>query len=242
MNLGDRMKLYEDAFRHYLPPRMPVILRVDGRSFHTFTKHFQKPWNISLRDAMVAAAEALMEDVQGSKFAYLQSDEISVLFTDYDTFETQAWFNKNIQKMVSCASATATVAFNKQLQSEKLATFDARVFVLPEEEICNYFIFRQQDCTRNSVSGLAQANFSHASLMNKSTSEMQEMLFTEKHINWNDCETWQKRGVSLYRKEKFKRDDARAGIVRSVIQIDFESPIFSQERNFIQTHLSKIEK
>jgi hypothetical protein len=117
-NLGDRMKSYENITRTYLPSRMPIIIRIDGKAFHTFTKGFKKPFDDILMRAMEETAAALCRDIEGVKVAYTQSDEISLLITNNDTWETQPWFGNNLQKMVSVAASIATLAFNRAFWRE----------------------------------------------------------------------------------------------------------------------------
>jgi tRNA(His) 5'-end guanylyltransferase len=241
-SLGDRMKSFEDVWRFSLTPRMPLIIRVDGRAFHTFTKkmRFSKPYDKCFMDAMVAAGKALFDDIQGAKLVYIQSDEISVFANDYEKLETQAWFDKNLQKIASVSASVATCAFNHYLRDNvwkpfgvKEATFDSRAFVLPKEEVCNYFIWRQKDATRNSIQGLAQSLFSHKSLHNLNCDQLQEKMFKDKGINWNNEETWKKRGVCLYGKTVQKEIDGNV-CDRSELVEDFEIPIFTQDRKYVE--------
>lgn len=234
-SIGDRMKRYETVPRTSLTPRMPMIIRVDGRAFHTYTKALKRdaesPWNWELRDALTAAAKALVDEIAGAKLAYLQSDEISVLVTDYDSLTVQAWFNGVAQKICSVTASIATAAFNRWMvlggglsfsrwtKDTNLVTFDSRCFVVPKEDVCNYFVWREQDATRNSVSMLAQHHFDHAELQGKSWGTMQEMLHSEKGINWNDCDVWQKRGWCV----------DRSGVV------NWDIPIFTKDRDFIES-------
>lgn len=194
-SLGDRMKEYENISRNYLTRRIPVIIRVDGKAFHTYTKGLEKPFDRLLMTAMQDTMKFLCENVQGCVFGYTQSDEITLVATDYATITTDAWFGYNIQKMASVTASMATMAFNRaffQLASEHLDTmmalqdldldderlavlankqgkamFDARVFTIPKEEVCNCLIWRQQDATRNSIEAVGQANFSHKELHGK---------------------------------------------------------------------------
>jgi len=228
-SLGDRMKTYEGVWKHSLVRRMPAILRVDGRAFHSYTRGFDTPFDQTLHNTMVATATSLMQEIQGAKLAYGQSDEISILITDYDTLDTQAWFGGNIQKMVSIAASVSTNAFNRyMLTADKragnpmvkpLAQFDARIFNLPREEVANYFIWRQQDATRNSVQMVARANFSHRECQDKSCSDLQDMLMAE-GTNWNDTPTHFKRGFCVLEKGK---------------RVDRNIPIFTQQRDYIET-------
>lgn len=232
-SLGDRMKDYENNSRHILTRRLPIMIRIDGKAFHTYTRKFEKPFDTKIRDAFVAATTALFNEIQGLKLSYQQSDELSLLLINYDTLQTQSWFDNNIQKIVSVSSSIVTAAFNefmfKNKFNDKIATFDSRVFVLPKEEVCNSFLWRQQDATRNSISCLGQKHFSHKVLHKKNTSQVQEMLFQEKGINWNDQPTWTKRGYCMTRNTIEKEP----GVFRSSVDVDLEIPIFSQNRDYI---------
>lgn len=235
-DLGQRMKsYYENVYRFGLTRRTPVAIRIDGKAFHTFTRGFQKPFDPVLMAAMQRTMKYLCENIQGCKFGYTQSDEITLILTDYDTLTTDAWFGYELQKMCSIAASMATMAFNKFFNEEvdmwgrktfeyfwdeggydpekisfaqsdmdlvdaydkalrKGAMFDARVFNIPKEEVTNLVYWRQLDAARNSVQMVGQANFSHKELQNKSCNMIQEMLMTEKEINWNDFPTHLKRG------------------------------------------------
>ena len=186
-NLGDRMKGYESIPRTTLYRRMPVIIRIDGKAFHTFCKSAKKPFDDRIKDAMVATGKELVKTVQNCKDAYTQSDEISLLLIDYENIETDAWFDNDLQKIASVSSSIATMAFNKNIDesySDKWALFDARVWNLPREEVTNYFLWRQQDCRRNSVSQTARSLFSHKQLHAKKTQEMKDMMLS-KGTSWD---------------------------------------------------------
>ena len=188
-DLGNRMKtFYEDRFRISLPRRTNVVIRIDGKSFHTYTNGLKKPFDKGLMEDMDETARFLCENIQGAKMGYVQSDEISILLTDYDEQMTDAWFDYNLQKMVSISASIATAKFNS-LRRERfedqrdgfmkpptLAMFDARAAVIPsKKEVVNYFIWRQQDCTTNSIAMAAQSMFSHSALNGKNSSNMQDM-------------------------------------------------------------------
>jgi len=196
-SLGDRMKKnYEDRYRLKLTRRTPVIMRLDGKAFHTLTRQCNKPFDDMFRQSMDATALHLLINVQGVKCAYVQSDEISLLLTDYELLTTDAWFDYNIQKMCSVAAGIASVKFSKAFGKDGL--FDCRVFNIPKEEACNYFIWRQQDWLRNSIQMLAQAHFPHKELQNKKTPDLHELLHT-KGINWADLDPIWKNGEFIYR-------------------------------------------
>ena len=112
-NLGNRMKGYKNISRNHLMRRTPVVIRLDGKAFHTFTRGMKKPFDNILMESMQETAKYLCENIQGCKIAYTQSDEISLLLVDYENLDTDAWFDNNIQKMVSISASMATLAFNK---------------------------------------------------------------------------------------------------------------------------------
>lgn len=187
--LGDRIKQnYEDRTRLMLPRRSYTILRLDGKAFHSFKKHFIAPYDADLRTAMCHATNILLYNIQGAQFAYVQSDEISVLLTDFATTKTQAWFDGNLQKMVSVASSVLSVNFNHLLGHDPTlrqelreiagkAYFDARVFTIPDRvEVENYFIWRQKDCYRNAINGVGQHFFSAKELHGKSVGDVCSMI------------------------------------------------------------------
>lgn len=177
MNLGERMKHnYENITCNYLPRRTHTVIRLDGKSFHTFTKKLSKPWDSNLLLAMNKTMIYLCENIQGAKIGYTQSDEISIVLTDFDSLETDVWFGGNIQKIVSVSASLATGYFNSLKLFDNIAFFDARVFTIPSRsEVINYLIWRQKDAIRNSIQMLAQSLYSHKKLMNKNQEMLLEM-------------------------------------------------------------------
>lgn len=178
MKLSDRMKDRESVSQNKLIKKMPVIIRIDGRAFHTFTKYL-KPFDISIMDVMCMAAIETMREIAGCKASYVQSDEASFLLTDYETNETDCWFGYNTQKLTSVSSSIFTAHFNKfdHLFNNKLATFDSRAFNLQKEDVPNYFLWRARDCHRNSILSFAQQFFSQKQLQNKKLADLHEMLY-----------------------------------------------------------------
>lgn len=235
--LGDRMKRqYEDRTRVMLPRRTYTVIRVDGKAFHTFTRSLKKPYDETLVNAMDAAAVALCEELQGARLAYVQSDEISVLLTDFTTISTEAWFDGNLQKIVSVAASIATAAFNCAFDDRSEyysrtpgATFDARAFTIPDPtEVENYFIWRQQDAVRNSIQSMAQSLFLHKVLQGRNSNQLQELIFAETGLNWNDLPSSQKRGrVIHYYMTRWGVDD--------------NTPSFTQERDYLREFIPKYE-
>lgn len=269
--LGDRMKNnYENITRYYLTRRMPVIIRLDMKAGHTFTKGMKKPFDDIFVKTMQETMEYLCENIQGCVLGYTQSDEISLVLTDYAELTTDAWFGKNLQKMCSVSASMATLAFNKAFNDNivkyidnnldadcgvtkdlteytkilinarnKGAMFDSRVFTIPKEEVCNALIWRQQDATRNSIQSVGQANFSQKELHGKSCNNIQDMLMTQKGVNWNDYATTLKRGSCCIKVDDSLTEYDEVGNISDYIQrskwvIDNEIPIFTQDRNYVE--------
>ena len=272
--LAKRMKKYEAVSKNVLMRRTPVIIRVDGRAFHTFTKGFQKPFDEVLMSAMQDTMKYLCENIQGCVLGYTQSDEITLLLVDYKKFTSQAWFDYEVQKICSIAASMATMAFNRAFANnfynleqdyaiehetngwygkgtpeykicetyskavDKGAMFDARVFNIPKEEVTNNIYWRQLDASRNSIQMLGQAYFSHKELQHKTCNQIQDMLMTQKEINWNDLPSHQKRGsccvknrrivsISADRTETCELRDSSES--ENAWVIDKEIPIFKGE-------------
>lgn len=176
MKLGDRIKRYEAATRHLATPKTPLIVRVDGRAFHTFTRGMERPFDAKLILAMVGAAKEVAAGMQGFKVAYVQSDEVTFCVTDYDSLEAQGWFGYNLQKVISISAAMMSVNLIKQLGTDELPVFDSRAFNVPIEDVVNTFLWRAKDWERNSLQMYSRAFFSHKELHGKKHSDMHEML------------------------------------------------------------------
>lgn len=240
--LAARMKdFYENPAKTQLLRRMPVAIRLDGKAFHTFTRDFQKPFDPVLMDTMQRTMKYLCENIQGCVFGYTQSDEITLILTDYQKLTSEAWFNYEVQKMASISASMATMAFNKYFSeniikynstydplveenkrlieryvnaAEKGAIFDARCFNIPKEEVTNLIYWRQLDATRNSIQMVGQAHFSHAELKDKTCSDIQDMLMTQYGINWNVFTIPCKRGtacIKIEEKETIKEPNVYFG-------------------------------
>lgn len=242
-DLAERMKGYEKRNRYYLQRRMPVILRLDMRAGHSFTRGFKRPFDEVFIKSMQDTAKYLCENIQNCKLSYQQSDEITLLLVDYDKLNTDCFFDYRVDKLCSITASMATMAFNKAFKKnidiyskskivtgysgqyyedyenaneqldiyrkalDKGAMFDARCFNIPKEEVTNLVYWRQLDASRNSIQMVGQANFSHKELQNKSRNDIQDMLMTQKGINWNDFPTYQKRGSCCIKTEETITED-----------------------------------
>ena len=272
-SLGDRMKEnYEKRFKFKLMRRTPVIVRIDGKAFHTWARDFNKPFDKVLSNAMDKTMKQLCENIQGCVFGYTQSDEITLVLNDYRTLETSAWFDNEVQKICSVAASMATMYFNSNFADEVqsyyqwvyfndyqiqenfpkenkynvsyenavdligkyqkkvfTALFDARCFNIPESEVTNCILWRQQDCSRNSVEMVGRTYFSDKELFKKNCSTTQDMLMLKHNINWNDFPVRYKRGCACYKTNISENEGKHSKWI-----IDYEMPIITQNREYVE--------
>lgn len=261
--LSDRMLSYQQVSEGNLMRRQPVIIRLDGKAFKTFTRNLIKPFDSDLSQIFQYVCFKLKEKIQGTKFIYQQSDEISLFLCDYDKITSDSWFDYRIQKMTSISASLTSVLFNQGISqiiekyenlllekpenSEQIldriniwktklncAMFDSRVFNLPEDEVCNYFIWRQQDAIRNSKQAMGQAFFSHNQLQNKNVDEVCEMLIQLKNQDWYKTSIVQQRGFCVARDVKVLSDNK----TETNWYIDINIPIFKNNREYINKNCS----
>lgn len=235
------MKNYEDVYRYRLPPNQITLLRADGRSFHTWGRGLEKPFDESFIDYMDRIGLALCKDLMNVRMAYLQSDEISVIMVRGQE-SSQDWFGGNIQKIVSIAASIATAAASRPgYMHQAIAgtpNFDARVFVLPSlDETVNALIWRQRDWERNSIQMLARSLYGQKEMENKKREDLHEMIHA-KGKNWNDLPVHLRRGRCIVKvPEPFKTPDGQ-DIIRHVWRVDMDIPIFTQDRDYILRKLA----
>ena len=254
--LGTRMKEYEAVSKNHLMRRTPVIIRLDGRAFHTFTRGLDKPFDSDFVTMMQQTMLHLCENIQGCVLGYTQSDEITLVLVDYQNRDSCAWFDNQVQEIASISASMATLYFNRELSEmlrdleedlaaanyslpqahmyetnskkydkwydkEYRALFDSRVFNLPQYEVINNLIWRQQDATRNSINSVAQSLFSHKELQGISSKDLQDKMLTERDVNWNDYPTHLKRGCCAIKDSEGKW------------VLDINIPIFTEDRDYI---------
>jgi tRNA(His) 5'-end guanylyltransferase len=211
-NLGDRCKNYEAIYERYFLPKTPIVVRCDGRSFHTWTKknHCKRPYDEQLIDCMFYSAIETGKEMQNLKGLYVQSDEVTFVMDDSDSIETQQWFGGRQNKIESITAALMSANFNRnwllkdhynpkhfdafEYEEQSLAIFDARAFQCPKEDVANVFLWRVRDWERNSLNMFCEQFFSHKELHGQGRADRHEMLHKIGH-NWaTECSDRQKNG------------------------------------------------
>lgn len=248
-SLGDRMKEYENVTNATLYKRMPIILRIDGRAFHTFTRGLKTPYDERFINLMNYTMIEVFESLPDATLGYVESDEISILLCPYSSYETEPVFSARIQKLCSVAASIATQAFIKKLYESYFAplapvedkelgpylnkdiTFDCRCFNLTKEEVANYFIWRQQDCRRNSILNVAHEYLGKKNSIGFKTPELIDKLLNEKEIDyWAITPKYVHLGRTCFRNNEgkteiraldFKFESVLEGI-RIMINFDYE--------------------
>ena len=216
-DLGKRMKTYEKTSQTDLLRRMPVVIRLDGKSFHTFTKGFKKPFDKIFWETMKKTTMYLCQNIQNCVLGYCQSDEITLILIDYYELNTDVWFRNNVQKLCSISASMCTLMFNEFLSQElayvyevsndfekeylttishkiMTAMFDSRCFNIPREDVTNCLLWRQKDCYRNSISSIAQTLYSHKELQNRNSKDKLQMI-TDKGFDWDGLDDMYKLGT-----------------------------------------------
>ena len=180
-----------------------TIILQDQATFTTdawFDYQVQKICSVAASMATMAFNKFFEEEVNRFVYNMPRKDNGELYGEDYQQFSTYY------------AAAT------------KGAMFDTRCFNIPKEEVCNLVYWRQLDATRNSIQMVGQANFSHEALQNKTCNDIQDMLMTQKGINWNDFPTHLKRGSACIKEEYYEGD-----VLRTRWVIDIEMPILKGE-------------
>ena len=202
LDIAIRMKDYEKVANYKLTKKVPIILRLDGKSFHLLCKHRNKPFDEEITTAMQLTLIDLCKNIQGVMCGYTQSDEVTLVLSDYARPETSAYFDYRVQKLCSVSAAIAATSFNKYVRNlPKTALFDSRCFNIPKEEVANCFYWRLLDAKRNSINLLAQSLYSHKELKNIKTSSLLEKMKSEKEVDWNELNNKYKFGSFVYKEE-----------------------------------------
>lgn len=252
--LGDWCKWLERNFSpEVMIPGLPVIIRLDGNNFHSWTLGLKRPFDERLTDLMVDTTKSLVKETNAI-IGYTQSDEITLILYNEDR-KTGLYHEGKKQKILSKLTGCCVSYFNSQCTSylpehNKIANFDCRIYQVPSlQDACAQLLWRENDASKNSVSMLAQSLFSHRVLQNMNSNQMQDKMFTEKGVNWNDLPPKFKRGTYIRREltrtpfspaeidtlppKHQARTNPHIVLERSVIKI-IEMPVFNSIANKIE--------
>ena len=228
-NLEEKCYYYRGLTDYKLLPNSNILVMLDGKKFSSLVKNnFKKPFDDNFIKMMNETAKYLCQNIQGAKFGYVQSDEISILITDYDNPKTDTLFGGRLCKIQSILAAMATAEFNRQfilynafekidnwsgvqtadihqkIKDMKLAQFDCKAWVVPNEnDAFAWFLFRNIDCIRNSKQQTAQTWCSYEELKKKNTDEQINYLLEKHGVDWNTFSEGKKYGRFIVRKEEF---------------------------------------
>lgn len=262
--LKEKSEYFRGLTDYRITPNSYVIAMLDGHCFSQLVKkHYNLPYDKNFMYYMDETAKYLLQNIQGAKLAYVQSDEISILITDFDTPETDSCFGFRLCKMQSLFASMAAGKFNQLVAIDLLkkndgkfddipfgdisdvvsdmkpAAFDCKVWTVPSyNEAYGWFLYRQHDCTRNSKQQAAQTYLSHKSLLRLSADEQIEKLKNEKGIDWNDYTNGEKYGRIIYKVEThLSTEDVDGTIIHYTRNIwtAIGSEPFDNEDNIIRT-------
>ena len=226
-NFGDRMKTYERLAESQLIPNLPIVVRLDGKSFSKYTSRLERPYDLKLIELIQNTCKHLMKISHNIKVAYQQSDEITLIISnDYDN---PVEYSGRVQKLCSILAAECSVYFATHAYILENAlhdhpVFDCRIFNVPDwVEASNAVLWREQDATKNSIQLAGQSNFSHKEMQGLKNNQVQEKLLLEKNINWNDYPASFKRG-SYIKREKYFDPDLNTERSHFVVK-DFGQPL-----------------
>ena len=238
---GCLMKEYESCYDLRMPPQMPIIIRIDGNSFHSWTKRtgVERPFDERLTKLMAETTRHLCENISDCVFGYTQSDEISLLISHMRSPFTESWFGRRLEKILSISASVATYYFNvnNPFDIKIPAYFDARAFSIPETQVKRYFIWRQKDAVKNSLFSLARSFYSHEKLVGASRDVLHEMCFL-KGQNWAHLPVARKRGVGVYKREILV-ETGQKPTYRNRLFIDYNIPTFTNTDKFFDILMKK---
>lgn len=263
-SLGDRMKTYENVTRTHLMRRTPVIIRLDGCHFRTFTRGMDKPYDEVLCKTMQDTTRYLCENIQGCVLGYTQSDEITLVLCDYKKLTTAAWFDNNIQKMCSVSASLATLAFNQRfIMNVQDAMYDC-CYAPAENNFGDEVLAGRKDyyerCKKYINTKIHKATFDsrvfniplaevcncliwrQQDAIRNSIRGLGQKYFSHKQLDGKNCSQIQ--DMLMLEKNidwndvptKFKRGSC---CTKSAVRwkIDNEIPIFTQDRDYIENRI-----
>ena len=230
-NLKEKCEYYRSLQDTRLIPGLWTLVMLDGRSFSKMIKNkYKLPFDSDFIDMMNKTAEKVCKEVQGSKFAYVQSDEISIVLSDFDTIDTESFFSYRIEKMLSIIPGIATGQFNKlatkrwidsgnKIEDYEPIQFDGKVWQVPcYNDMMAWFLYRQLDCIKNSKNQVAQQYFSHKQAQGITADDLIQKLKDEGKVDWwHEFNDGEKFGRFIWKEmEKFHNDKLNIDYDRSI--------------------------
>ena len=208
-SLSDKCNYYRSLTDYRLIPGQPVLVMLDGRSFSKLIKKkFALPFDDRFIEMMNKTTEKLCAEIGGAKIAYVQSDEISLFLEDYKTINTDSFFGYRLTKLLSIIPSIATGYFNKELwkifPDSDPVQFDCKVWNVPNlNEVYSWFLYRQNDCVRNSKQQVAQKYYSHKELHGLLVDDQVQKVKDEKGISWwHDFDEGKKYGRLIWKEKE----------------------------------------
>lgn len=259
-NLEDRMLYFRSLTDYRLMPNSYVIIMLDGRSFSKIIKNnFEKPFDDKFINYMNETAKHLAKSIEGVKFGYVQSDEISLVLTDFDTETTDSFFANRLSKILSISASIASSFFNKliindliknssskeeiikSMENLKLCEFDCKSWNVPSyNDVFAWFLYRQNDCIKNSKSQTAQTYYTHKQLFKLNTDQQIEKLLQEKNINWNDFDNGKKYGRFIVKTVKESVNKDNKPFIRRYWEVIDAFPLNDENNKQFFNEISKI--
>ena len=241
----DRISHYEEIADTKLLPKVPVIIRLDGRSFFKATSKLEKPFCASFMEAMSITLLKICKEVSGCIFGYTFHDEILIISKNDQTIDTNPWYNNSIQKIISVTSSLASLELNKNAKDLNIsfvgdAVFTGTVFVVPPTEDINTLVSKQQQAFYTAVS-MASFYELHKKydtetvreiLVGRSVDEKLELLEQECEIDFNSYPAPFRRGVACYKAPKLF-STTEGNVLKDKWIIDTNIPIFTKDHSFL---------
>jgi len=242
--LKDRINSYRDACSQKLLRRLPVVINVNGRGFRRVTSMIEKPFSADLANVMCATAVKLCHEIDGAVFAYTFNDDITIITRNDQSYETQPWFQNDVQKIVSAASSIATLEFSNAAKEVGLgslaeAMFTSHAFTVPSlTEAINVLIAKQQLASQSALNfsvfyELTEKYGDDAiEILQNRTPDDKEELLEECGRSFSAYPAPFRRGVACYRSPTLV-NSKDGGIIKNKWVIDPDLPLFSKDQAFL---------
>jgi len=246
-SLKDRISSYEDAYNYSIIQKLPIVVKLNGRSFSKLTSLLNKPFDIQFLNVMQDVCIKVAMDAEGCVFAYSFNDEIILILKNDQSIRTMPWYDNNIQKIASVTSSLASIQFFSSAQKYNLnilgaPVFTSQVFAVPNiTEAVNVLIAKQQQsiqscisfaCFYETIKEYDDISLARSTLTQKTIDEKIELL-QDLNVDYNSLNPEFKKGFACYKVPKvFDNEIKKKWIINNDI------PTFSNNHEFITNILS----